>query len=276
MIFAIEDLARDMGFGLAAPPGEPDAGGPVYAPTVGQPSIPKHVRKLEKGNKHPVSYSEFNVTGLGSATPTVTRKDADAAGDFLPEKAVADTIFDIYRKELCRSEDVTLKIQFPKDTGPADGSRPWWAQRRADDPVLPGGGEFFHVMTGAGIEGCMDTTRSGKIYVADPDKRNRLVGGAYTGEDVRERYPYTGVPFPAPVAGATEDEKKMFYDEFSFDANGCITASPSTPSYVGACIRQLTAISPTPEPGTAALLGIGLGTLVALARRRRNQGGTPA
>jgi hypothetical protein len=73
MIFAIEDLAQDMGLD-------------GMTPIAGTDRIPTHVRKLQAAAKFPaggpdkLTYTEFDVTaGFGTGTPTVTRQDANAA-----------------------------------------------------------------------------------------------------------------------------------------------------------------------------------------------------
>jgi hypothetical protein len=106
MIFAIEDLAKDMGLDGMTPIAVDDR-------------IPKHVRKLQAAAKFPVgfdklTYSEFDVTVGGTGTRTVTRQDANAAGSLIPGPAVTDSVFDLYRTELCHSEDVTIRIEYPE------------------------------------------------------------------------------------------------------------------------------------------------------------------
>ncbi len=206
-----------------------------------------------------MTYTEYNVThGFGTPSPTVMRREADRAGNYLPDSGVADTLFDFYRTELCRSEDVTIRIKFPPDSP----NNNWWN---------------FHVMTGAGIKSCDTGLKQGTFYVADPDNRNKIMGGAYTDEIVRARYPYgDGVPLPVPPAIGTDAERTRNYEALTLDPNGCIKASLRVPTYVGACIFNITAISPIPipEPATWLLLATVLLGLLGYDWRRRQRGVT--
>jgi hypothetical protein len=274
-IFAIEDLAKDMG--LTGLPGLAD------------PPIPRSVRKLEAASTfppgspyHKLTYSEFELN-----TGSVVQFSADSAGAFMPGRDVSGSygsLFDVYRSELCRSEDVTITIQYPaarRNMVIADirarvavqeavlGRMLTDAEFRAIvnaalGPDLPWWFFSFHVMTGAGVADCSDPTDR-RLFVADPDKRNRLnvAGNAYLDEDVRERYPYDATtPFPSGL---------IHYETLDLDANGCITSA----LYRDACITLVRAISPVPAPATLPALCLGLLALAWVAawnggaRRRR-------
>jgi hypothetical protein len=265
MIFAIEDLAKDMG--LTGLPGLAD------------PAIPRHVRKLEDAATfpagspyHKLTYSEFMLD-----TGRVFERKADPLGALAPATNVSASyrsLFDVYRAELCRSEDVTITIQYPEARRLAVIAtvRTREAAERAAlgrdltdaefdaivrdvlGPDLPWWFFSFHVMTGAGIADCTDPTDQ-RLFVADPDKRNRLVGNAYVDEDLRTRYPYdAATPFPSGL---------IHYETLELNASGCITSA----LYRDACITLVRAISPVVEPATLHIVWLGI-LAVAWARRR--------
>ncbi len=101
MVYAIEDMANDV-FGLTGP----------------SITIPQYVRKLE-GEAHAegvpeskgLTFSQFAVSG-----GDVQQSDADRTGNLSPYRDVSgqfDSLFDVYRTELCRGQDVELFRTFP-------------------------------------------------------------------------------------------------------------------------------------------------------------------
>jgi hypothetical protein len=259
MIFAIEDMAKDIGF--------TDVPSPLAVPTEAG-----HLRKIEAAAKFTnpavakhLTYSEFEVIGggVGGGRGTLNEQDADPSGNLLPGIDVSGTysnsLFEVYRRELCRSEDVTVRIQYRNPhtgmpTSPV-GTAPWWSGS-------------YHVMTGAGVEDCTDPANR-VVYVADPDKRNALKNSAdpaqgYDPNDVnvRERYPYAPpppAPNPVPLPSGP-----LHYERIALDGDGCITSG----LYQNACITRVTAISPVPTPSGALLFALSL-LIAGIAGRRR-------
>ena len=254
MIFATEDMAKDV---------FPQLGDPLPGPD----RIPKHLRKLEAAAMFPaggpdkLTYTEFTnlhpVTG--AVTSNVFERDADRLGNLGPPMDVTarfGSLFDVYRRELCRSEDVVVRIAYTGLGPPVGTTAPWWAPS-------------FHAMTGAGVEDCSDPMKR-IIYVADPDKRNmeNAAINGYEDTDVRTRYPYdpdpsdnTAVP-PIP-------QGPLHYERLVLGPNGCIISEDpaKTVLYQNACLFMVTAISPAPEP--AMLWIFSLGTVVMAWLRRR-------
>jgi len=227
MIFAIEDFAKEFIIN-------------------GTRDIPEYVRKLETESRTKIkdkgeaarpglTYSEFTLD-----SGKIMDQMDDGKGNLLPAFDVTATfgsLFGVYHDELCRSEDVTLRL-----TDPLGVTGAWWSGS-------------FHVVTGAGVEDCSDKTKM-KIWFADPDKRNEIKDGAYTDTKIREPYP-VGAGVPLPI-GQTN------YELVTVDADGNITDG----LYKGAKIVKITAISPIPEPSTWLLLSSGLVGLVLWNRKR--------
>lgn len=227
MVYAIEDMAIKY-FGLK---------GPGLTLAQYAKDVAKSAAAGAKGRT--LSFSQFTLSG-----GKVQEQDADATGMLLAPKDISGTfssLFDVYRQELCKGQDVEIKWEFPSGVPPGTPV-PWWA------PSL-------HVTTGAGVADCKsaaDTT----LWFADPDKRNDILDGAYLPFDVREPYP-DDATLAIPVG-------EIHYDEVSLNASGCITSG----IYTGACITTLYDVSVVPEPGGALVLLSGLTALVDIGRRR--------
>jgi hypothetical protein len=235
MIYAIEDMASQV-FGLGVP----------------MITIPQYIMQLaaqaaaenDLGPHKKLSYSQFALGGGG----TVFESDANRMGDLTPYRNVSgqfSSLFDVYRQELCKGQDVEMFWQFPGGVVPPGETAPWWAGPN------PGN---YHTTTGAGVD-CNDPTDMTVLF-ADPDKRNDNNGNMYLNSDVRTPYPDDNT-LPVPVG-------EMHYEEVELNAGGCITSG----IYTGACLVQVTDISVTPEPPAALVI---LASLVGLVRCRRRR-----
>jgi hypothetical protein len=227
MVYATEHMAVDY----------------IYGAVPLDDRIPTYLRKLEKrsadtltkdgkAKKPALSYKEFTLGGGG-----VEKKTADAAGKLgKGVKSDYTDLFDAYHAELCKSQDVTIRLT------PGDLTGPWWAVPRG-----------FHVVTGAGVADCDDDTKR-TLAFADPDKRNEWDADkkAYKDSDIRKPYDTT---MDLPVGA-------IHYEIVEIGADGKISKG----LYAGAMIAKITAISPIPEPGTWSLAAGGL-LVLALARR---------
>lgn len=225
MTYAIEDMAEDLFFNSLSPS--------------------EHLRKLEKQSadklkkagktpKPPLSYSVFFPSG---SDIFVTTADAVGKFPFSPVKTTFSNLFEAYHHELCRSEDVEIRLEMPR-TGAI--GEPWWAGS-------------FHVVTGAGVGDCSDKSKM-SIAFADPDKRNKWdpVNKKYLPDPTRTRYE-AGLPLPIG---------EIHYEVVEVDASGQITAG----IYKGAKITTVIGISPVPEPTSGFVSLLALIGLVCLRR----------
>jgi len=217
---------------------------------LGTESIAQHIRRLEresrmkiasKGGKppKPLSYKEYFRGALGD----ILVVEDDGTGTFGPPDFISSglrSLFDVYRAELLRGEDVVLRLQFPTVGGSGD---PWWHQFGT-----------FHAVTGAGV----GDRGSRTLWFADPDKRNADEAGTYLNLDVRMPYP-NDPNLPVPVG-------EMHYERVVVDANDIIISG----IYTGARIIRVAALSPIPEPSTLILFGVGtLGVIGFVLRHRK-------
>jgi hypothetical protein len=223
MVFATEDFAVNL---------IPD----------GTETIARHVRRLEaesekkiegQGRKAiwPLSFSEFFLS-----SGKVTKRADDGEGKPLADvdaSATCGSLFDVYHAELCRHQDVTIRLAFFQLVDPTDITKGFVFQN-----FLLAGNTWwrssFHVVTGAGVEDCDDKTKR-TLYFADPDKRNDLASGAYIDKDARRPYP-AGAAAPLPVG-------QVHYEKVTVDANGEITDG----LYKGARIVRVFSVSPIPD-----------------------------
>ncbi|MGD9614907.1 MAG: PEP-CTERM sorting domain-containing protein [Alphaproteobacteria bacterium] len=223
MVYAIEDMAIEV-FGL-------EGNAPV--------PIPKYVRDLENEAAAGAKSRHLTISQYTLDSGKVMKQDADAAGDLLPETDVSGqfaSLFDAYRVELCKSQDVTVRWEYPGGVVPPGEAEPWWAPS-------------FHATTGAGVADCKNSTDR-TLWFADPDKRNADEAGTYLPVDIREPYP-NDANLPVPIG-------ELHYEMVTLDANDCIASG----IYKGACMVLVTDISVVPEPPTWVLLLAGLAGLM--------------
>ncbi len=216
MAYAIEDLAIDT-FGLGLN-GDPDGAGPRTRQAVTknpQKTIPDFLQKYGFGDS--LVYSEYFLDGGKVKRASICGFDVCSPGPGSVDTSFT-SLFDVYYKELLRSEDVVFRIEYPPGTvdpskSCTDQGLPWWCHS-------------YHLLTGAGVERTKDDRT---LWFADP---NNTFHGADWG------HPYTGTdPLPVPMDPVNDPvERARFYEEGMLRAD---LATFGTGPYANAAVTRI-------------------------------------